>query len=411
VRRLIVCLLAGATLGGCVQHRASPTDGLVSNISLDLLAPLGSTPEAPNQARQATFNLTLWGDDGLPFPGDAIVDVYISFSGTRTGTEVACGERSDAPIETLTIRGGRLENHDITLPSAFGATSLWAVERGSNVVGASNKIYFPNPTIPDIATPPDPNAINATFCTNFEKKFVRVDRATGSGDLLVDSVFGNAVTVTDTGATEYRSLYLFTFGRPSSKLVPGRHVRFFNGNISKFVGFTEVNFPVVEADLDREPEPSKLPAPVKLAQADIANLKKLNGLVASVVEVSGKVCPLLPPNPNNDPNVQSTIDQWLKYNTFILGNFSCDSFTEFAVALPAKVVGGFDPANMIGQPAVIRGMLKNSSGQNPVRDEAGNTIACSPETPCTSGTCTFGICKRMPYNFWTVTVRGPEDVP
>ena len=353
----------------------------------------------------------MFGDDGLLYPGDATVDVFISYSGVRTGVEVACGEQSDSPIETLTVRGGRLENHEVTLPSAFGATSIWAVERGSNVVGASVPIFFPNPTIPNIQTPPDLNAINATFCTNFEKKFVRVDKATGSGELLIDSVFGNAVTVTDTGATDFRSLYLFTFGRPSSSLVPGRHVNFFNGNISKFVGFTEVNFPVIDADLDCDPEPAKLPAPIKLSQGDITNLKKLNATGSSTVEVTGKVCPVMPPNPNQDPNIQGTIDQWVKYNTFILGNFSCDSFTEFAVSMPSKVMGNFDAAASVGQSVTIRGMLKNSSGRNSYLDDNGAPITCSEAAPCGSGMCTAGICKKNPYNFWTVAVRSTDDVP
>ena len=403
-------LIAMACVAACDARQVSPTDGLVATMNLELLAPPPGSPGSPNTVRAATFNLLLLADDGLPYPGDATVDIYISYGGVRTGTAVACGDRADAPIETVNVRGGRLMNHDVMLPEAYGTTSIWAVERGSNVVGASTPIFFPNPTVPNVQTPPDPNATNATFCTSFAEKFVRVDHATGSGDLLIDSVFGNAVTITDTGAADYRSIYIFTFGRPSSQLVPGRHVDYFTGNISKFVGFTEVNFPTVNANLDIDPEPQKLPPPVKLAQSDIANLKKLNAANSAVVEVSGKVCPLMPPNPNNDPNIQGTIDQWVKYNTFILAQFSCDSFTEFSVALPAKVVGGFDATQHVGKDVTVRGMLKNASGQNPLYDAAGNTIACSDQAPCAAGVCSMAICKKNPFNFWTVTLRDGNDI-
>jgi hypothetical protein len=404
---LLVALCAVA----CSESRPSPTEGLVAALQLDLLAPTPGSPGMPNTSRQATFNLTAWGDDGAPFPGDALVDLYVSYGGVLTGVTKSCGEAADQPIESFTIRGGSIMNHQVMLPVAYGSTAIWVQERGSHVAGASDPIYFPNPTIPNIQTPPDPMAANATFCSAFEKKFVTVDHATGSGDLLVDSVFGGAITATDTGATDFRSLYLFTFGKPAEDLVPGRHLKSFNGNISKFVGFTELNFPIIVADDDAPVEPQKLPPPIKLVQTDTGNLPKLNAANSSTVEISGKICPVAPPNPNHDSTIQNTIDQWIKYNTFVLGSVSCDSFTEFAVALPSKVVGNFDPVNMIGQPATVRGMLKNSSGQNAVTDAAGNPVACMPDGSCSTGTCVSGICKKMAYNFWTVTVRGPEDVP
>jgi hypothetical protein len=234
--------------------------------------------------------------------------------------------------------------------------------------------------------------------------------------MLIDSVFGNADTVTDTGATDFRSVYLFTFGRPASYLLPGKRIKRFSGNISKFVGFTEVNFPVIEAD-DADPDPTQLPAPIKLSIADRKNnIPKLNAANSSVVEVTGVICPTVQPNPNNDPNIQAVIDQWVKYNTFALGDptIGCSAFDSWSVALPAKILGvapnQFDPTTMVAKPITVRGMLKNSSGQNPVLDANGNPTACDDKTPCAGGTCTLGICKKMPYNFWTVTVRGSDDI-
>jgi hypothetical protein len=207
-------------------------------------------------------------------------------------------------------------------------------------------------------------------------------------------------------------MYVFLYSQPTVDMVPGRHILSFNGNISKFVGFTELNFPVVNVDDTLLPEPNLLPAPVKLSPTDITNLPKLAGLASGVVQINGQICPVNPPNPNNDSTIQNTIDQWTKYSTFTLGTGDdCGSFTEFAVVLPSKVVGTFDPASSIGKPATITGMLKNSSGQNAYEDTAGNPIACSTQTPCAAGTCTGGYCLKAAYNFWSVVIRGPSDVP
>ncbi len=411
--RALICFgLLG--LASCVEQRDSPLYGLVTTMELKLNSPSPGTPAQPNLARDANFSITARDEYGDPYGGDSTVDVFISYGGVRTGLEVECGARSDAPLETLTFRGGKVENYATTLPVAYGTTSIWAVERGSNVVGASQPIFFPNPTIPNIQTPPDPMAPNATFCTSFEKKFVTVDHATGTGQLLVDSIFGNAITITDTGAKDYRSLYLFTFGRPPSALKRGSPVDSFNGNISKFIGFTEVNFPVVHFDEMAAPRPELLPPPIPLTIADrqSRDTSKLNAANASVVEVSGVVCPVLPPNPNKNPDTQDIIDQWVKYNTFALGDprVGCGAFDTYSVSLPAKIVGTFDATQSTAKPITVRGMLKNSSGQNLALDGNGNPVACDAMNPCAGGTCALGFCKRNPYNFWTVVVRGPEDI-
>jgi hypothetical protein len=405
-------LLALSCMASCTNYRPPLLGGTVDTVDLELLAPMSGSPGAPSTDRNSVFNLMLYDTTGELFPGQAIVDVYLSYGGVRSGIPADCGQVSDAPIETLTFSGGQLLNHALTLPEAYGATSIWAVERTSNAIGASSTIYYPNPTIPQIQTPPDPTAANATYCSSFNGKFIDVNASTGpTSQLLIESVFGNSITAIDTGATTYHSMYVFLYSQPTVDMVPGRHILSFNGNISKFVGFTELNFPVVNVDDTILPEPQLLPAPVVLSQTDITNLPKLAGLTSGVVTISGKVCPVNPPNPNNDPTIQNTIDQWTKYSTFILGTVDCDSFSEYAVVLPSKVVGTFDPTQSIGKPATITGMLKNSSGQNSVDDANGNPITCSTQTPCASGTCTNGYCLKAAYNFWSVVIRGPSDVP
>jgi hypothetical protein len=245
-------------------------------------------------------------------------------------------------------------------------------------------------------------APNAAYCTPFDRRFVTIDHATSGGQLAVESRFGDAFTVRDTGAATFGSLYIYSFGRPPFYIVPGKRVRSFSGNISKFVGFTEVNFPLFDIPED-PPMPQILPAPTLLAAADTSNLAKLLGLAASTVKASGAVC---------DVTAPAAAEQWIKYSTFVLdgGSAACDAFTSFSVQLPAKVVGGFDPTMSAGKKATIVGMLKNSSGQNAVVDALGNPVPCDAMNACASGTCVGSVCKKSPYNFWTIVVRDGSDI-
>jgi hypothetical protein len=184
----------------------------------------------------------------------------------------------------------------------------------------------------------------------------------------------------------------------------------FSGNYSKFVGFTELNLPLFDADL--EAPLAALPPPVELTGADIGNVDKMLGADAGVIKFTGTICNPLPDNPNHDSNTQKVIDSWNIYNQFVLDNDgSCQSFTNMAVQLPSKQLGGFDPLKHVNETATFTGMLQNHSGQNPVLDAVtGNTVACSDDNPCTKGSCQQGICYKGAYNFWTLMPRKAEDV-
>ena len=65
--------------------------------------------------------------------------------------------------------------------------------------------------------------------------------------------------------------------------------------------------------------------------------------------------------------MQKTIDSWSKFNQFVVDNDgTCDAFTNFAVELPAKVLGTVrSAARYVGKTVTVTGMLRNNSGQNP----------------------------------------------
>jgi hypothetical protein len=414
MERLLPALALTAALAGCVEHHAYPNAGRVNSLAIELVDPppdqLGS-PTRPVQARKATFNVIAKDEEGQLVAQDLSVNVFISFGGIKTGADSACGADASGnnPIETIQLTGGKMMGHTVEVPGAFGATSIWVEEPIAHASGASPTIYFRNPFISDVQTPPDLTASNATFCSPFNNKFVIIDHATGDGELVVSSVFSDAFVVTDTGASSFNNIYLYAFGKPPPYIVPGRVIRSVSGNYSKFVGFTELNFPLFDTDDSAPMVP--VPAPVELQLADLGNVGKMLGADAGLVHYTGTICNASPPNPNNDPNIQKTIDSWNKYNEFVIDNDGmCDSFSNLSVQLPSKVVGSFDPLQNVGKQMSVVGMLQNHSGQNPVLDSSGNIVSCTTQNPCAKGTCIMGECYKNAYNFWSIIVRSAEDI-
>lgn len=409
-------VLVGLTLAlGCVEHKPLVA-GRVDTLEVQLLDPppsgLGS-PANPVSVNQATFNIVVRDALGNVVPKDLSVDVFISFGGIKTGADSACGADASGnnPIERVQLVAGRLMSHTVQLPNAYGATSVWIDEPNSHATGASPTIYFRNPLIPEVQTPPDPTAMNATFCSPFNNKFVIIDKASPGGQLLVGSVFSGAFTVVDTGATTFNSIYLYAFGKPPPYIVPGRLLKSFSGNYSKFVGFTELNFPLFSADMTAPVDPSLLPPPVVLSARDLGNNARLLGYDAATVQYSGTICNPLPANPAHDVNIQKTIDSWNKFNEFVIdADGSCAAFTNFTTQLAAKVMGTFDPLQNIGKTITVTGMLQNHSGQNPILDPNGNIVSCTPQMPCQRGTCIMGECYKNAFNFWSIIPRSADDI-
>ena len=105
---------------GCVQQQPSPT---ASGGQLARACELHrSAAERARLAdwrrstvKQATFNLVARDEQGNVVAKDIDVEIFISFGGVKTGANSACGadETGNAPIETVTLKGGRLMNHSV----------------------------------------------------------------------------------------------------------------------------------------------------------------------------------------------------------------------------------------------------------------------------------------------------------
>jgi hypothetical protein len=408
-------LLVGALGAGCVNDVPFPNATGVSSLEVQLMDPavLGS-PAAPVTAQQATYNVIARDSNGNVVNQDLKVDVFVSFGGIKTGADTACGADAsgNTPIETITLSKGKLMNHTTMLPSAYGSTAVWLDDPVSHATGASPTIYFRNPYVSELQTPPDITAANAAFCSPFNNKYIVVDHAQNGGQLIVTSVYSDAFAVADTGATSFNNIFIFSFSQPPASIVPGKVITDFSGNYSKFVGFTEINFPLFDVADDSVPL-VPVPPPTALAFADLKNVPKLLGANSGVVSYTGKICDPSPPNPTNDPNIQKTIQSWEMYNQFVIDNDgTCDSFTNFAVELTAKQMGDFDPTKQIGNTLSVVGMLQNHSGQNAVVDSKGNTVSCSATQACpsSSNVCIMGDCYKSAYNFWTILPRTADDI-
>jgi len=390
---------------GCTDSRPSPNAGQVSSIIMTLKTPADTgSPSSPVTDLKASFDLHAVDEQGQAITHDVDVTLFLSFGGVKTGAVGACGVDSGAvPIEQIHMPGGVLLDHSVTLPAAYGATTLWIDEPISGATGASPTIYYRNPYVADVQTPPDINATNASFCTPFNGKFIIIDKpAMPNGQLVVSSVFGNAFTVTDTSYGSYdkfNSMYLFAFGKPPSYIKAGKVLNSFSGNVSKFVGFTELNFPLFDATDETVPL-ATLPPPAVITQPDIQNLPKLIALDAGVVTYTGKQC-----------DISGDLSQWQKFNQVVIdGDGSCSALTNFAAELPSKIFGTYDPTMSANKMITMTGMLRNNSGQNPVLDVNNQPISCDANNPCSKGSCVEGQCMKGAFNFWTIDPRTPDDV-
>lgn len=374
--------------------------------------------------------------------------VFLSFAGNKVGLTGNCRALGDDhPLALVHLAGGVSAPVTTALRTAFGTATLWVEDPITAALGTSPLLYFAAPTIPDVQTPPDLSSSTFTWCSAWDGRHAIIDHATAAGSppgqLVVTSVFNDSYVVADTGARfvagadpskdrgGFNHLYVYSFGRPPRPVVPGRVLRSLSGNVSKFIGFTELNFPLQEYDDAVVGTPPVYPLTLadrgaSLGSSALTNQRMLR-LDAATVSVTGSVCPIA--TDPADPNAS----QWLKFNQFTvdMGDGVCDSFRTYSVQLPAKTLGAFDPLAVMNRKtalATFTGMLRNSSGQNDAcKGTAGpQSVACRGDADCAAAaarqadptcrtnlgkaSCVEGSCRRGVYNFWTVQLRSAADL-
>lgn len=378
----------------------------LTSLRLGLLGPMENelgTPTNRVRPQVMRFSVDALDEQGALMPVERTVQAFFVAGGSRLPLRNPCalvGNASETPDWLLTqfsLVGGHapVVTLPLTTPAIFGRVTLNIEEPQSLAEGATPPIFFPNPTIPQIMKPLDPSAQNASYCQPFLNRQVVFDQASSqNGSLIVSSVFQSGLAVSDTSATDYNSIYVFTFGRPPTSIVKGRVLNRLAGAIAKFNGMTQVANPTM-APSERI-DPTLVPPPIELspdrrpAQDPTATENRwLTRHIAAPVRITGIVC---------EASLDDTrADNWNRYNTVVInqtGDGKADSVNgcggvnstmyippiRFNVQFPGKGVGGFDPAMQAGQEVTITGMLQNSVSRS------GKTL------------------------FWTVVVRDQSDI-
>lgn len=398
-----------ALLGGALPQTACqydlPGDHRMTSLRLNLLGPMENelgTPDKSVQPPVLRFSVDALDEMGQLFPVDANLQSYFVSGGSRLPLRNPClstsgGSSPDWLLAEFRLLQGRTQTVSLPLTAAaiFGRLTLNLEDVPSQAIGASPPIFFPSPTIPLIQRPLDLSADNASFCQPFLNRQVAFDRSIRpDGALVVSSVFQSGVAVSDSRATDYNSIYVFTFGRPPGNLVKGRVLKRLAGAIAKFNGMTQVanpNFIATDEIL-----PAAVPAPIDLDASrrpnqDVTSSANqwLTRRIASPVRISGIVCEV--------ERDDSRRDNWQRFNQIVI-NVTGDNNptsvdgcggvnetkyiapTRFGVAFPGKGVGGFDPLIHAGKDITLTGMLQN------------------------------GVSRSQKTLFWTVVLRDQTDV-
>ncbi len=375
-----VTLLCGA-LGACTTMK-DPIEGTQS-LKIDLVSPAsgGSTLQrlADNQ-RMITINVTALDVDGeLDASFDRNVQVYAQFLGTLTP------KLTETPLTTFRVTGGKATNQTITVPAAFGPTTLW-VEDGKDTdptyaTGTSPILWYRDPYISDLQTPRDEMALDALSTIPLESKQVSVSssRYGARGRFVVTSVFSQGYTVSDVQcadtngtppctAQSYDHAMIFSFSAPrgadGAPIVEGQLIDGFAGGVEEFNGLTEIGFPQTFGDGGYMVNKAREPVPViadfettvtpgtwfDALSAPGGGLINFERNEAAPIQINNaKIC-----NPDDD---YTTYKQWKIDPAGVGGN--CKGNKKVLNVISAGTVSDFDPFNPPGRTlAKIIGVLR-----------------------------------------------------
>jgi hypothetical protein len=267
-------------LAACVDHKPGVTG--TQSIGVELVDPADPGDlqrRLPAGAHTIEINVTAF-DAGKQVDAsfDRDVQVYVQFLGTLTPT------LGTAPLATIHMAAGQATGQIVTLPPVFGPTTLW-IDDGSDTdptyaTGTSPTLWYRDPFIADIQSPPDEKALSALAVSPLENKQISVSgsRHGDVGRLVVTSAFSQGYTVSDMKcsdaagappctASAYDHIEVFSFSAPVDQrgklLEQGQVIDGFSGGISEFNNLTEVGFPGTRTSSD-DVVPGRLPSPVKL---------------------------------------------------------------------------------------------------------------------------------------------------
>lgn len=378
-----LCPLAAlALLAGACTEMKDPVEGTQS-IRVELVSPASGGSKAqrlPDTQRTITVNLTALDAQGeVDESFSRTVQVYAQFLGTLTP------KLTEAPLGTFTLLSGKATNQTVTLPLAYGPTTLWIDDGKSNdptyATGTSPVLWYRDPFISDLQTPKSETALDALSAIPLEDKQVSVttSRYGARGRLVVTSTFSQGYTVSDVQCADangtppctaqaYDHALVFSFSAPRGEdgapIVEGQTIEGFAGGLAEFNGLTEIGFPQtfgnggVEVNKAREPVPAIVDAETTVTPetwfdsltspgGGLINFERNEA--APIKVVNAKVC-----NLDDD---YTTFKQWKLDPAGVGGN--CKGNKKVLNVITAGTVSDVDPSTLVGRtlPSVI-GVLR-----------------------------------------------------
>lgn len=306
MRRLAPLLL----LAGCVDLQPG-VEGTQS-LRIELLAPAdpGTIDDRlDDTARALSVRITAIDEDGeIDREFDGEVDVFVQFLGGTTPT------LDLPPLARVVLEDGVSASAQVDLPPVFGPTFLWVEHAsGSNATyatGTSPTLWYRDPYIADITTPPDEDELDALEASPLQDKQVNVtgSRYGANGRLVVQASGTNSYALADVECADangtppcvagfYDFLTIFTFSTPrdenGNRILDFQVVDGFAGAVSEFNGLTEIVFPQTFAAEDAEVDEALLPEPWVLDPAFLSDVIEMERRESSLVAVdNGTLCPL-----------------------------------------------------------------------------------------------------------------------
>jgi hypothetical protein len=363
---LVAGLAAVVSAAGCVEDLR--TSQATSSLRVTVTSPqdLGSAEtRLPDTTRQIAIDVQAVDEGGANDSDlNTPIDVYIHTLGQLTST----GTKID-------LRSGR-GSASITVPLAFGRTFLWVEDvteteahQATYATGTSPTLWYREPLLADISTPDPRGSVTAQLQTSpLEDKQVRVSGSAhgAAGRLLVTGVYADGYTVSDvryaqpSTTTPYGHVYVFSFSRPvdvrGRPIQIGQTLKFFEGGVDEFNGFTEMNFPSQEID-SATTDLTYLPAPAPIDKewlrsgGPMYDQLKMEQLEAGVVSVSGGVvC-----------NLDSDFDRFQQWKI----NIGLGCGTPINV-ITASQIASFDPRAYVGKtiPKIVGTLRGVNIGRN-----------------------------------------------
>jgi hypothetical protein len=378
----IAAILGSILAGAACTEMKDPVEGTQS-IRVELVTPVSGGSKAqrlPDAQRTITVNLTALDAEGeVDASFSRTVQVYAQFLGTLTP------KLTEAPLGAFTLISGKATNQTVTVPLAFGPTTLWVDDGKSSeptyATGTSPTLWYRDPFISDLQTPKSETALDALSSIPLEAKQVSVttSRYGARGRFVVTSTFSQGYTVSDVQCADeagtppctsqaYDHAMIFTFSAPRGDdfepILEGQTIDGFAGGLDEFNGLTEIGFPQtfggggVNVNKAREPAPVVVDAETTVTPetwfdaltapgGGLINFERNEA--APIKVLNAKVC-----NLDDD---YATYKQW-KIDPFGVGG-NCKGNKKVLNVISAGTVSDIDPPALVGRTlASVTGVLR-----------------------------------------------------